>query len=58
MLPCNHHEGNVIHVTMSACNRYGQTKPCFVYRFITHGTMEEQIYNRQVTKQARALKQP
>jgi transcriptional regulator ATRX len=36
--------------------RYGQTKPCFVYRLLGCGTMEEQIYNRQVTKQALSLR--
>ncbi|KAG5192329.1 SNF2 family N-terminal domain-containing protein [Tribonema minus] len=36
--------------TMARVWRFGQTKPVFIYRLITTGTLEEVIYQRQMLK--------
>ncbi|KAH7888361.1 P-loop containing nucleoside triphosphate hydrolase protein [Phlebopus sp. FC_14] len=36
--------------SMARIHRDGQKRPVFIYRFITAGTIDEKIYQRQVTK--------
>ena len=34
--------------------RYGQSRPCHIYRLVTDNTVERRIYDRQVNKQGMA----
>ncbi|KAF8348116.1 P-loop containing nucleoside triphosphate hydrolase protein [Amanita rubescens] len=43
--PCSHDLQS-----MARCHRDGQKRPVFIYRFLTTGTIDEKIYQRQVTK--------
>ncbi|PIA99624.1 DNA repair and recombination protein RAD54B [Cercospora beticola] len=35
---------------MARIHRDGQKKPCYIYRFVTQGVMDEKIFQRQITK--------
>ncbi len=35
-------------------HRYGQKKPCQIYRFVTDCTLEKKIYDRQINKRGMA----
>ncbi|GAA5933819.1 uncharacterized protein JCM15063_000477 [Sporobolomyces koalae] len=37
---------------MARIHREGQTRPCVIYRFLTAGTIDEKMYQRQITKMA------
>lgn len=51
MLDCDWNPSNDAQA-MARIHRQGQERVCVVYRILTVGTIDEKVYQRQLTKQA------